>query len=277
MKYVFVGFVMIVIMVFGTTNAALAQSAPIGTWQGNFKGSDTGTVTITIDANEKVTADVYSNKYAQHFICTGGLFGSPGAYLFQVYSQSSITPVWLLSAEVNAGQAISNGSWTSGGTQIESGTFNASFTSSSTGGSTAITLGGYMSGNWYNPSQSGHGFELEFTSQASDTPDQNTIVAYWYAYTPNGAGQNWIYAQGSYNTASNTVTLPALLLGGTKFPYPMTNFNSNAIQQTPWGTLTFTFSDCNNGTASWNSSISGYGSGSMPIARLTSVAGTSCP
>ncbi|MGH8041369.1 MAG: cupredoxin domain-containing protein, partial [Rudaea sp.] len=42
-----------------------------------------------------------------------------------------------------------------------------------------VALGGYMSGNWFNPDQSGQGFELEFTGQPSDTPGQNALVAYW--------------------------------------------------------------------------------------------------
>ena len=136
------------------------------------------------------------------------------------------------------------------------------------------TLGGYLSGNWYDASQSGHGFELEFTSQPSDTPGQNALVAYWYVYTPDGSGQNWIFAYGGYDAASNTVSVPAFLFGGTKFP-PL--FDPNAVTQTAWGTLTFTFTDCNNGTASWTSNVAGYGSGSLPITRITSVAGTTCP
>jgi len=38
----------------------------------------------------------------------------------------------------------------------------------------AIALGGYMSGNWYDASQSGHGFELEFTGQPSGTGNNDT-------------------------------------------------------------------------------------------------------
>ncbi len=36
------------------------------------------------------------------------------------------------------------------------------------------------------------------------------------------------------------MTLPAILLTGAKFP---PNFKSSDITQTPWGTITFTFSD----------------------------------
>jgi plastocyanin len=138
-----------------------------------------------------------------------------------------------------------------------------------------ITIGGYMSGNWYGgASQSGQGFELEFTAQS------NIAVAYWYVYTPDGSGQTWIYSQGTYDTTSNTVTLPATLLSGAKFP-PL--FNPNDVPSPPpdWGTLTFTFTDCNTGTVSWTSSFVSpqgtYSSGTFPIQRLTSVAGTTCP
>jgi len=134
----------------------------------------------------------------------------------------------------------------------------------------SVTLGGYLSGNWFDPStnQGGHGFQLEFTDQA------NTIVAIWFVYPPIGGGQNWIYAQGTFDSTKNTVTIPAVLLSGPKFP-PL--YNSNYLQQTNWGTLTFTFGDCNTGTATWASTVTGYGSGSIPIQRLTSIQGTSCP
>jgi streptogramin lyase len=134
--------------------------------------------------------------------------------------------------------------------------------------SAPIKLDGYMSGNWFDPAQSGQGFQLEFTDEG------NTAVAIWFTFAPDGSGQNWIYAQGSYDNTTNSVTLPATLVTGTKFP---PNFNANDVTKTPWGTITFSFSDCNNGTASWNSTLAGYGSGTLPIARLTHIKGLACP
>ncbi|HXD84392.1 MAG TPA: plastocyanin/azurin family copper-binding protein, partial [Rudaea sp.] len=121
-----------------------------------------------------------------------------------------------------------------------------------------INLGGYMSGNWYNPSQGGHGFQLEFTNAATGGTTFD-MLAIWFVYTPaastanDGSGQNWIYAEGSYDTTKNTVTLPAILQTGARFP---PNFNSADLRRIGtgpnppnlWGTLTFTFTDCNNGT-----------------------------
>jgi plastocyanin len=131
----------------------------------------------------------------------------------------------------------------------------------------AITIGGYMSGNWYNSGQGGQGFQIEAATN-------NNMVAIWFVYAPDGSAQNWIYAQGAYDTTSNTVTLPAIMLTGAKFP---PNFKSSDITQMPWGTITFTFSDCNTGTATWAPTMAGYTGGTLPITRLTQIDGTSCP
>ena len=152
----------------------------------------------------------------------------------------------------------------------------------------SMNLGGYMSGNWFDVAQGGHGFQLEFTNRSTGTTTAD-MVAIWFVYTPagsaatDGSGQNWIFAEGDYDTTRNTVTIPAVLLSGARFP---PNFNAadvhrvSADASTTWGTLTFTFSDCNNGTASWHSTLPGYNNANdtpIPITRLTQIAGTSCP
>lgn len=131
-----------------------------------------------------------------------------------------------------------------------------------------VTLDGYLSGNWYNPAQSGHGFQLEFTDQAQ------ALLAIWFVYAPSGGAQKWIYAQGPYDLTKASVTVPAQLLDAPAFP---PQFDPATVTHTSWGTLTFTFADCDHGTVSWNSTMPGYGGGSMPITRLTRIAGTSCP
>ncbi len=154
----------------------------------------------------------------------------------------------------------------------------------------SIALGGYLSGNWYNQSQGGHGFQLEFTNLATGGTTYN-MLAIWFVYTPagsiatDGSGQNWIYAQGSYDTSKNTVTLPAVLQTGARFP---PNFNTGDVRRVGtganppnlWGTLTFTFTDCNTGTVSWHSDVPGYNNANdtpLAITRLTQIAGTTCP
>src|SRR6185312_10927689 len=137
----------------------------------------------------------------------------------------------------------------------------------------AVKIDGYLSGNWYNPTQAGHGFELEVS-------DAKTMTAIWFVYTPDGSGQSWIYAQGPYDSTSNTVTLPAEILTGARFP---PNFHSGDVHpqgHAAWGTMTFTFGDCDHGTVSWHSDVPGYNEANdtpLALSRLTRIAGTSCP
>jgi hypothetical protein len=137
-----------------------------------------------------------------------------------------------------------------------------------------ITLGGYTSGNWFNPEQSGHGFQIEATDAVDPATGKRIMVAIWFVYTPDGLGQDWIYAQGPYDQTGNSVTLPAVLNMGARFP---PNFSSGDITPTAWGNLNFSFTDCNHGTVTWNSPLPDYGVGSMPITRLTKIFGTTCP
>jgi hypothetical protein len=152
----------------------------------------------------------------------------------------------------------------------------------------AIKLGGYLSGNWAVPNQGGHGFQLELTNAPGATAGTKAMVAIWFVYTPpgstlnDGSGQNWIYAQGEFDPTSNTVTLPAILLAGAQFP---PNFVASDVHRVPsdsalWGHLTFAFTDCNNGTVSWHSDLTGYNLDNdtpLPIQRITQIDGTTCP
>lgn len=147
----------------------------------------------------------------------------------------------------------------------------------------SFNLGGYLSGNWFDPTpnQAGHGFQLEFTNAPGATPGNKVLVAIWFVFTPDG-GPQWVYGQGEWSPNTNTATIPAEIYTGAKFP-PNYNFNDRQQLTFPpgWGTLTFTFSGCNDGTAAWEaSSIAagmGYGSGTIPIKRLTQIDGTACP
>lgn len=66
--------------------------------------------------------------------------------------------------------------------------------------SAAPSIGGALSGNWYNPAQSGSGFQLEVTSNFSQ------MLAVWFVYTPGGGNQQWVYAQGTYDSTSNSIS-----------------------------------------------------------------------
>jgi hypothetical protein len=131
-------------------------------------------------------------------------------------------------------------------------------------GSLLISPG--FTGNWFDPASSGHGFSIEVLPG-------NTMLAEWYAFAPDG-GQAWITAMGPI-TGNSAVLQAYYPIGpGGRFP---PQFNPGQLSNQFWGTITFVFSDCNSGQASWQSAIEGYGSGWLPITRLTMPAGLSCP
>ncbi|HEY8009490.1 MAG TPA: kelch repeat-containing protein [Rudaea sp.] len=127
------------------------------------------------------------------------------------------------------------------------------------------TIGPAFTGSWYDPAQSGHGLMLEVLSG-------NSIAATWFAFDATGGQQAWFSGAGTYS--GNTATIANLVQPSAGRWIP--NFNPNAIIRDPWGTLTFTFSDCNHGRVDFNSGL-GYGSGSMQLTRLTQPAGLTCP
>jgi hypothetical protein len=133
----------------------------------------------------------------------------------------------------------------------------------------SVKLDGYMSGNWYDPNNGGQGFQLEFTNQ------NNTLLAAWFTYANDASGTPiWIILQGNYDPSASSVTVPAFYLHGGEFPPA---FDPRTVVKDSWGTVTFTFFDCDHGTTSWQPTAAGYQAGSMSISRLTSIAGTTCP
>lgn len=134
-------------------------------------------------------------------------------------------------------------------------------------------VGAGFSGNWFDPTanQAGHGFQIEVLPN-------DGLLAIWFVFNPAGTAQNWIYSQGSYDPNSNVATLPAFLEQGGAFP---PNFDGSKITAPAWGSLQFTFTDCNNGSVQYTANdaalAAGYGSVSFPIQRVTSIAGVTCP
>ncbi len=134
-------------------------------------------------------------------------------------------------------------------------------------GAQATLIGAEVTGTWYNPAQGGHGFMLEVLQ---GTPMQ--LLASWFVFAPEG-GQSWIVGLGPINGNRAVVQGMQALGSGGRFP---PNFDRANIVDAPWGTLTFSFTDCNHGHVDWDSTIPGYASGGMDLVRLTLPAGLSC-
>lgn len=126
----------------------------------------------------------------------------------------------------------------------------------------AIEINSSLSGIWYNPAQSGHGLNIAVL-------DENTTVVYWYVYHTDGTPMFLItVGQNDGNKISGTTYYNT----GMKFG----EFNKDDIVETVWGSATLTFSDCNTVTLQYAADDPTYGSGSIPMQRLASVAGQKC-
>jgi len=137
-------------------------------------------------------------------------------------------------------------------------------------GASTVALSSGFTGNWYSPNNSGHGFSLEVLPG-------NVLLAEWFVFAPGG-GQAWIEATGPI--VANSAVLQAYYPAGAGGRF-VPNFDPTQLENKFWGTIDFTFSDCNTGQVSWLPAVGaytlGYTSGSMPITRLTMPAGLSCP
>ena len=136
---------------------------------------------------------------------------------------------------------------------------------SATGGNVPITPG--FTGAWYDPTQSGHGIFIEILPN-------NQILAWWFTFNPDGTQQSWFGNIGAIDPATNTAHIDALQTQGGRW---IPNFNPANVTNPPWGSLDFSFTDCNHGRVDFESSVPGYGSGHMDLTRITQIAGLACP
>lgn len=124
-------------------------------------------------------------------------------------------------------------------------------------------VGTQMSASWYNPQQSGHGLSVEVL-------DDGRAIIYWYTFDQSGAPY-WIVGTGTVNGQS--IATEAINVNGGFFPPA---FDASKVQRVQWGKLFLDTdpNDCNLATLRWESSS--FGNGSLPMTRLSNLAGNSC-
>jgi hypothetical protein len=131
----------------------------------------------------------------------------------------------------------------------------------------ARTLAGLRnrSGAWFDPAHNGEGWNVE------ELPDGRSQV-YWFTYDQNGE-QAWTTGVSPTSGASMTIG-QNLRPVGTRFG---SGFNASQVTLQPWGTLQLQLSSCTGpGTATWQSSDTAFGSGTLQPRLLTVVAGAVC-
>ena len=122
------------------------------------------------------------------------------------------------------------------------------------------------SGSWFNPSQSGHGLQIEVLGAGN----ARQMVAVWYTFLDGK--QRWLIAQGPI--VGDSASLSAITTTGGDFP---PNFNPANVVSQPWGTLRLRAIDGDHLQLEWNSSLPDFGSGALALTRLTGPAGHACP
>jgi hypothetical protein len=132
----------------------------------------------------------------------------------------------------------------------------------------AQALDAGLTGLWYNPAQSGHGFEVTVI-------DADSASVAWYTYNKSG-DPIWVSALLD-ETAPGVLSGNAGYIEGIKFG----EFTSGNRELLPWGTLKLTFTDCETGSVDYNGTLvlddgTGFGAGTLPLKKLAGVAGASC-
>ena len=130
----------------------------------------------------------------------------------------------------------------------------------------ASELSACHSGSWYQPTQSGHGLQVEVVD---DGAGGQNMFAIWYHYLDGTPA--WLLGLGAVD--GDHVDLDVSLTRGADFP---PGFDPADVEQVPWGDLRFTVTGADTARIDWQSGIDGYGSGSLDLQRLTRLAGQSC-
>jgi hypothetical protein len=118
------------------------------------------------------------------------------------------------------------------------------------------------SGSWYNESQSGHGFSIEFGRAVNNVP---TAVVYWYNYDVNG---NPLFLAGTGEPQGNNLTIEFVSPHGMVYG----EFDPDTVKREDGGIGVFEFQNESNATFSFTpSAFSSSAWGHTPIDSLQLV------
>jgi len=121
-----------------------------------------------------------------------------------------------------------------------------------------------LSGSWYDPTHSGEGYLVEVLQN-------DRVIVYWFSFDGEG-NRRWFFDVGRVIDGKLVFDEMRTTHGGIFGP----DFDPDAVQRTPWGTLELDL-DCDGGTATYTSTEEGFGSGALNVVHLTSIDTFSCP
>jgi len=132
-------------------------------------------------------------------------------------------------------------------------------------------VGAGISGLWYDPTNPGHGLVLQVSGSGDADNLPLKMVTYWNVFTPQGQQLN-LWGIGDVENNGDQASVPVSTSSGGNFPPAA--MNNPPVQA--FGTLDFTFTDCNTATMAVTTTRSGYANTTVPLTRLTSVLDLPC-
>jgi len=124
------------------------------------------------------------------------------------------------------------------------------------------------SGSWFDPSNSGVGFNVEFANNSAG--EGPIAIVYWYNFDEQH--QFWLTGQASFEWGASEVTIDLFSHAGNEEGTGFQSPPESAFSD--YGMLTLRFEDCNNGSFSYD--MPGYGSGEIHVTRLSRPDGYRC-
>jgi hypothetical protein len=128
-------------------------------------------------------------------------------------------------------------------------------------------IGAGITGIWRDPANPGQGVVLEVIDGGPD-PAPNRMVAYWSTFTNGGLPLN-LYGVGDID--GDAASVPVANNRDGRFPPASVAPDSQAF-----GTLDFSFEDCNTGSMAVAPTRSGFAPVTVPLQRLTQVLDLPC-
>ena len=121
-----------------------------------------------------------------------------------------------------------------------------------------------QSGSWYDPTHNGEGYTMHWLSR-----DEALLI--WFSYDSEG-NQVWMTGTGSYE--DGRIEFP--MLQSTHGGQFGGDFDPEDVEFFDWGSLELEL-DCQGGSASFDSPLPEFGSGTLELDRLTYLARPACP
>jgi hypothetical protein len=127
---------------------------------------------------------------------------------------------------------------------------------------------GGTTGQWFNLERDGEGLFVEVVIR----PDGSQAIAIsWFTYDQFGE-QMWL---SGIQDIGDTDTIANVSVSVTDGPIFGPDYDKNDLNSEFWGTIELTFLTCDSGSMVYTSSI-GFGAGSIPLSRLTTVTNVNC-